>query len=141
MPNDVTKESTRRAWRELGFYCDRNDEAKEWRIVGSVQGLRKFASEVRLYASNPANDRTSEYLHFGPSMNLELGTWHQSEITRDWIAGPLPELLGLAAWIEQCVKANVVGKRIGLRSNFSPLSPYELIMDVRDESFDPGLAD
>ena len=49
------------AWRELGFFCGRNDAAKEWRIVGSVKGLRKFAAEIRKYASNPANDRLSEY--------------------------------------------------------------------------------
>ena len=49
-------------------FCDRNDSTKEWRIVGSVKGSRKFASEIRKYASNPANDRISEYQHFGPSM-------------------------------------------------------------------------
>jgi len=35
----------------------------------------------------------------------------------------------------------VVGKRIALRANFSPMAPYELILDVRDEAFDPALAD
>ena len=138
MPSEAANEATRRAWRELGFFCYRNDAAKEWRIVGSVKGLRKFASEIRMYASNPANDRISEYQHFGPSMNLEVGTWHQAEITDQWIAGPVTELLSLAGLIEQSVKANVVGQRIALRSNFSPMSPYELILDIRDEAFDPG---
>ena len=31
----------------------------------------------------------------------------------------------------------MVGKRIALRSNFSPMAPYELVLDVRDEAFDP----
>ena len=96
MSSEAINESTRRAWRALGFFCDRNDAAKEWRIVGSVKGLRKFASEIRTYASNPAHDRPSEYTHFGPSMNLEVGTWHQTEITEQWIGGPLVELLRLA---------------------------------------------
>ena len=74
MPSEAADEATRRAWRELGFFCCRDKAAKEWRIVGSVKGLRKFASELRKYASNPANDRLSEYQHFGPSMNLEVGT-------------------------------------------------------------------
>lgn len=39
MPSEATNEATRRAWRELGFFCDRNDAAKEWRIVGSVKDL------------------------------------------------------------------------------------------------------
>jgi len=141
MPSDAAKESTRRAWRALGFFCGRNVTAKEWRIVGSVKGLRKFAAEIRKYASNPANDRLSEYTQFGPAMNLEVGTSHQTEITEQWIGGPLVELLRLATLIERSAQDNVVGKRIALRSNFSPLAPYELILDVRDDAFDPALAD
>ena len=53
----MSNETTRQAWRELGFFCGRNDAEKEWRIVGSVKGLRKFAAEIRKYASNQANDQ------------------------------------------------------------------------------------
>lgn len=141
MASDAAKESTRRAWRELGFYCGKNDAAKEWRIVGSVTGLRKFAAEIRAYASNPANDRLSEYAQFGPAMNLEIGTSHQPEITEQWIGGPVADLLRLATFIERSAQPNVVGKSVALRSNFSPMAPYELILDVRDESFDPASAD
>ena len=141
MASEGADEATRRAWRELGFFCGRDKAAKEWRIVGSVKGLRKFAAEIRKYASNPAYDRLSEYTHFGPAMNLEVGTSHQTEITEQWIGGPLVDLLRLATLIEQSAQANVVGKRIALRATFSPMAPYELILDVRDEAFDPGLAD
>ncbi len=141
MPSEATKEATRRAWRKLGFFCGRNDAPKEWRIVGSVKGLSKFAAEVRKYASNPAHDRLSEYTHFGPAMNLEVGTSHQTEITEQWIGGPLVDLLRLATLIEQSAQHNVVGKCIALRSNFSPMAPYELILDVRDDAFDPASAD
>ena len=141
MASESAKESTRKAWRELGFYCGKNDAAKEWRIVGSVTGLRKFAAEIRTYASNPANDRLSEYTQLGPAMNLEIGTSHQTEITEQWIGGPLADLLRLATFIERSVQANVVGKCVNLRSNFSPMAPYELILDVRAESFDPASAD
>ena len=138
MPGEAANDATRRAWRELGFFCGRDSAAKEWRIVGSVKGLRKFASEIRKYASNPAHDRLSEYTHFGPAMNLELGTSHQTEITEQWIGGPLVDLLRLATFIERSAQANVVGKCVALRSNFSPMAPYELILDVRDDAFDPG---
>ena len=141
MSSEATKEATLRAWRELGFFCGRNAAAKEWRIVGSVAGLRKFAAEVRKYASNPAHDRLSEYTQFGPAMNLEVGTSHQTEITEQWIGGPLAELLRLATFIERSAQANVVGTCIALRSNFSPMAPYELILDVRDDAFDPASAD
>ena len=141
MPSEAANEATRRAWRELGFFCGQNAAAKEWRIVGSVKGLRKFAAEIRSYASNPAHDRLSEYTHFGPAMNLEVGTSHQTEITEQWIGGPLADLLRLATLIERSAQDNVVGKRIALRSNFSPMAPYELVLDVRDDAFDPALVD
>ena len=137
----MASEVTRKAWRELGFYCGKNDAAKEWRIVGSVAGLRKFAAEIRAYGSNPANDRLSEYTQFGPAMNLEIGTSHQPEITEQWIGGPVVDLLRLATFIERSAQPNVVGKSVALRSNFSPMAPYELILDVRDDAFDPASAD
>jgi len=71
-------------------------------------------------------------------MNLEVGTWHQTEITEQWIGGPLVELLRLATLIERSAQDNMVGKCIALRSSFSPMSSYELILDVRDEAFDPA---
>ena len=46
MPSEAANEATRRAWRELGFFCGRDAAAKEWRIVGSVKGLRRFAAEI-----------------------------------------------------------------------------------------------
>ena len=141
MPSEAANEATRRAWRELGFFCGRDAAAKEWRIVGSVKGLRMFAAEIRKYASNSAHDRLSEYTQLGPAMNLEVGTSHQTEITEQWIGGPLVDLLRLATLIERSAQANVVGKRIALRANFSPMAPYELILDVRDEAFDPASAD
>jgi hypothetical protein len=141
MSSEAANEATRRAWRELGFFCGRDSAAREWRIVGSVKGLRKFAAEIRQYASNPAHDRLSEYTHFGPAMNLEVGTSHQTEITEQWIGGPLVDLLRLATFIERSAQDNVVGKCVALRSNFSPMAPYELILDVRDDAFDPASAD
>jgi hypothetical protein len=74
-------------------------------------------------------------------MDLEVGTSHQPEITEQWIGGPLVDLLRLATLIEQSAQANVVGKRIALRANFSPIAPYEIILDVREDTFDPASAD
>ncbi len=141
MAIEAAKEHARQVWRELGFFCGKDKTAKEWRIVGSVAGLKKFAAEIRKYASNPVHNRLSEYMHLGPAMNLEIGTHHQPEISDQWIAGPLTDFLHLAALIDQSVRPNMVGKRIALRSNFSPMAPYELILDVRDEAFDPSSAD
>ncbi len=141
MLNEAAKERTRQAWRELGFFCGKDKVAKEWRVVGSVAGLRHFASLIRAYASDPEHDRFMECMDLGPAMNLQIGTWDQTEITDEWIAGALPDLLNLAGLIELNVKANVVGRRIALRSSYSPLAPYDLILDVREDAFDPASAD
>ena len=141
MPTEAAKEHARRAWRELGFFCGRDKVAKEWRIVGSVAGLKKFAAEIQKYASNPLHNRLSEYMHLGPSMNLEICTSHQAEITDQWIGGAVTQLLHLAALIDRSVQPNMVGRQITLRASFSPLAPYELILDVRDDAFDPASAD
>lgn len=141
MATEAAKEQGRRVWRELGFYCGKDKVAKEWRIVGSVKGLKNFAAEIRKYASNPVNSRLAEYMHLGPSMNLEICTARQAEITDQWIGAPAMEFLHLASLIDRSVQLNMVGKLIALRANFSPMAPYELILDVRDDSFDPASAD
>ncbi len=141
MATEAAKENARRVWRELGFYCGKDKTAKEWRIVGSVAGLKKFAAEIRKYASNPANNRLSEYMHIGPSMNLEICTSHQAEITDQWIGAPVMEFMHLASLIDRSVQRNMIGRQVALRSNFSPMAPYELTLDIRDDAFDPATAD
>ncbi len=44
MPSAKINEMTQREWRELGYFYDRDDSAKEWRLIGSKAGLRQFAS-------------------------------------------------------------------------------------------------
>jgi len=43
MPSEATNNATRREWRELGFFYDRDDENKVWRLTGSRAGLLRFA--------------------------------------------------------------------------------------------------
>lgn len=81
MANMSFDESIRREWRELGFFYDRDDAARTWRIVGTAKGLQGFASLISAYASDARNDAPSEHQHFGPYMFLEFGTWHEPAIT------------------------------------------------------------
>lgn len=141
MPSEAVNEITRKEWRELGFFYDRDDDAKEWHLVGSVEGLLKFAKILHDYASNPKNDMLSEHDHFGPYMYLEIGTWSEPVITDHWIAGPLKNLLALSSLIEESIGNAKSGDVIHLRKTFSPTSPYELILGVRDNAFDPVSAD
>ena len=141
MPSAEANEATREEWRDLGLFHDRDDASNSWRIAGTVHGLRKFAGLVRDYASNPRNESLSEHEHFGPYMFLEIGTWSQPEITNHWIAGPLKDLSSLASLIESVADTSPVGERVSLRRLFAAESPYDLIVEVKDDAFDPARED
>lgn len=141
MPSVEANEATRGEWRDLGFFYDRDDASKSWRIAGTVQGLRKFARLVRNYALNPKNESLSEHEHFGPYMSLEIATWSRPEITSHWIAGPRKDLSTLAALIESVADRSPVGERVSLRHFFASESPYDLIVEVQDDAFDPARED
>src|ERR1035437_4077384 len=96
MPSEEVNQSTRREWKALGFFYDKDDVAKKWRIQGSADGLRIFSDLLRKYAEDSRNLVLSEHEHFGPYMYLEIGTWDKAVITDHWIAGPLNELLRLS---------------------------------------------
>lgn len=134
-------EATRAEWRNLGFFYDREDTSRTWRIVGSVTGIRKFARKVREYALNPRNETLSEHQHFGPYMYLEIGTALRPEITDHWIAGPLQSLADLATLIDQAAERAQIGDSISLRQAFAPESTYDLVIEVRHEAFDPARED
>jgi hypothetical protein len=141
VPSTKINEATQREWRELGFFYDRDNSTKEWRITGSKDNLRHFVKILRDYVGDARNEVISEHEHYGPYMYLEIGTWTSPEITDHWIAGPLNRLLELAKVVELRIEKANVGDEIKLRDAFSPTSPYELVLEVKDESFDPALAD
>jgi hypothetical protein len=141
MPSEKTNEHTRREWRELGFYYDRDDDQKAWRIVGALDGLQKFSRAVRTYATNLKNAAPSKHDHFGPYMYLTIGTWPEEVITDGWIAGPLERLAKLADDIDEVIATARVGDQIPVGAKFAPNSSYDLILELRDDSFDPAKAD
>lgn len=85
-------EMTQREWREFGFFYDSDDDAKEWRLVGTKAGLRQFAHAMQKYAAKPSNDLISAHEHFGAYSYLALGTWATSEISDHWLAGSLKDI-------------------------------------------------
>ncbi len=141
MPSEATNKATRREWRQLGFYYDRDDETKTWRVIGSKTGLALFADAISRFASNPKNSGVSEHDHLGPYMYLEIGSWPHPEITDHWIAGPLDRLYELSIRIRERLVQAVPYQIIALRSGYSPGSPYELLLEVREEEFDPATED
>ena len=141
MPSEKTNTVTRQEWRDLGFFYDRDDDAKEWRIAGSKSGLGKLAAAISKFALDPRNHKKSEHDHLGPYMYLEIGCWPEPQITGHWIAGPLSLLEDLAISIREKVAAAHEGSVILLRDSFAPGSPYELRIEVKAEAFDPARAD
>ena len=141
MPSEAVNKKTRQEWRQLGYFYDRGDDVKEWRIVGSVAGLRKFARLVQIYASDPRSIQMSEHDHFGPYGYLTVGTWNVPLIDKHWIAGPLSDLLRLCVLVNERIVAARVGETLKFREAYAPASPYELVLEVRDDAFDPASAD
>lgn|ERR1700690_196172 len=141
MPSQATNDATHREWRELGFYYDRDDAAKTWTLVGSRSGLLRFRDLLLAYAANESNDKESEHRHYGPYMYLEIMTWHEASFDDHAIRGPLPELNRLANLIENKIGAAKAGATITIRSEYSANSPYALVLEVRDDNFDPAEAD
>ena len=136
-----TNEATQREWRQLVFFYTLDGAAREWRLVGSREGLQNFVRLLRHYGSNPKNAGLSEHEHYGPYSYLEIGTWTEPQITDHWIAGPLDSLLALSSTIEKQIATALVGDSIQLRSTFAPDSVYELALEFREADFDPARAD
>jgi hypothetical protein len=80
-------ETTRREWRELGYFYFLDDEAKEWRLTGSKEGLMGFAASLEAYAFDPTFTGKSEHEHFGPHMYLKVMTWPEAGIDGQSIHG------------------------------------------------------
>ncbi len=141
MASEAVNAATRREWRELGFFYDRDDKNKEWRIRGSRRGLLKFAQILLEYSENPRREMLSEHDHLGPYMYLKIGTWNDRVINDHWIAGTLVDLDRLSVLVSTEVSRAAKGHVLRLRNAYAPTSPYDLVLEVCDDEFDPAAAD
>jgi hypothetical protein len=141
VPTEETNKATREEWRELGFFYDRDDPSKEWRVRGSRSGLLAFASILSNYSRNPRSHELSEHDHFGPYMYLTIGTWRRPEITDYWICGSPEDLSRLSQLVQDKVAKAHVGDVLSFRKLYAPDSAYELILELSDDQFDPAVAD
>src|SRR3954466_13369192 len=141
MPSDATNQSTRREWRELGFFYDRDDQAKLWQLTGSRAGLLRFRDVLRSYAADPQNQLQSEHEHYGPYGYLEVMTWPEAGFDDHAIRGSLADIARLATIVEKKLAAALPGSTIRIREEFAANSPYELILEVKEDEFDPASAD
>jgi hypothetical protein len=83
----------------------------------------------------------SEHEHYGPYMYLEVMRWPEAAFDEHAIRGSLADLARLARIIESKVVVALPGSSVTIREEFAPDSPYSLVLDVREDGFDPASAD
>ena len=141
MPSDATNRAIRREWRELGFFYDRDDQAKVWKLTGSRAGLLRFRDILLSYAANARNATRSEHEHYGPYSYLEIMTWPEAGFDAHAIRGPVSDLARLATLIEAKLETARPGSTVRIQEEFATDSPYALVLDLREDEFDPAAAD
>ena len=141
MASEATNQTTRKEWRELGFFYDRDDNAKQWRLVGSRSGLLRFRDLLLRYASDPKNSGDSEHEHCGPYMYLEVMTCSDAGFDSHAIRGTLNDLMRLADLIEIKLSIASPGSIVSIQQEYAQASEYSLVLEVRNEGFDPASAD
>jgi hypothetical protein len=139
--DDRMKEETRSEWRELGFFYDRDESSKEWLLVGSRAGLLRFAALLHAYVADSRNEMKSEHEHYGPYMYLEVMTWPDAGIDGHSIHGSLKDLGRLAALVEERLSGLTPGRSVRIREEFASTAEYTLVMELRDDGFDPASVD
>jgi len=141
MPSDAANQNTRDDWRELGFFYNRDDQDKVWTLTGSRAGLLRFRDALLAYVDDPRNALESEHDHYGPYGYLEVMTWSEAGFDDHAIRGPLGDLTKLAGIIENKIAEAQPGSAVRIREEFAKDSPYGLLLDVREDGFDPASAD
>ncbi len=141
MPSDVTNEMTKQDWRELGFFYDCDDQRKVWTLTGSRTGLLRFRDALLSYVADPRKAQKSEHEHYGPYMYLVVMTWPEAGIDGSAIFGSLADLARLAKLVEAKLVTAQPGSSFVIREEFAADSAYALVLELREEGFDPATAD
>lgn len=138
---EMTEEQIKHKWRELGFFCELDDQKKVWTLTGSRAGLLYFPDILLGYVADPQNASDGANKHYGPYGSLEVMTWPDAGFDSQAIRGSLMALTHLAELIEAKLASAEPGSPILIREEFAPDSRYTLLLDVRADGFDPASAD
>ncbi len=140
-PSEKTNAATRKEWRELGSYYKTDDEQKQWRFVGSRNGLLRLPSLLDQYVSDPRNVAKSEHEHYGPYMYLKIMTWSEPDIVKGSIHGKLEDLSRLAVLLRSKLQGQEPGSEVVVGSEYSPDVKYSLLFEIMQDDFDPASVD
>jgi hypothetical protein len=139
--HDLSNEDIKRGWRELGFFCELDDEKKVWTLTGSRAGLLHFPDLLRGFIIDPKNGKDGAQEHYGPYGSLDVMTWPDAGMDGNAIRGSLTELDRLANLVETHLAVAEPGTPIRIREEYAPGSRYALLLDVRADGFDPSSTD
>jgi hypothetical protein len=141
VPSDATNRATKRVWRELGFFYDRDDKTKVWRLIGSRAGLLRFRDALLSYVADSRNQMKSGHEHYGPYAYLEVMTWPEAGFDDHAIPRHADGFYSTSENVESKLAAARPGSSVLIREEFAPDSPYALVLDLREDGFDPAAAD
>jgi hypothetical protein len=140
-PSRATNAATAREWRKLGFFYEKDEAQRAWRLIGSRSGLFGFARLLRDYSANPHLAGISEHEHYGPYFYLKVITWQEPLITRHDIRGTQPDIGRLADLIEDRLRSSAAGQTFTIDTDYSPGNEFHLHFELREENFDAAAAD
>jgi len=137
----LTEDQIKQKWRELGFFCELDDQKRTWVLTGSRRGLLYFPDLLLGYTNDHTNAADGTKKHFGPYGSLEIMTYPEPGFDSHAIRGSLQQLAHLAELVETRLATAEPGETIRIREEYAPKSPYALVLDVRADGFDPSSTD
>ena len=138
---DKLRKITIEEWRQLGYYYNKDDVAKQWILTASPCGLGNFVNQLRTYAADPTSAIDGEHDHWGPYMYLKVLTWPTPGMDANAIHGRPEALEKLAAIVNGKLFDENIGKVVTIREEYSADCEYALVLRIRDYGTDPSRED
>jgi len=140
-PEQISDDRIKQGWRELGFFCELDEQKRVWTLTGSRRGLLYFSDLLLGFVNDPQNATDGSRKHYGPYGSLEVVTWSNAGFDGHGIRGSLTDLTRLAELVETKLISAEPGESISIREEYAPESPFSLRLDVRADGFDPASTD
>lgn len=74
-------------------------------------------------------------------MYLKVMTWQEAGFDKNAIRGTLADLSRLAGLVDTKLAQAQPGSVVRIQDEFTAGNPYALVLEVREDSFDPATAD
>ena len=129
---------TANEWDLLGFYYEYEQDLKQWRFLGSKEGLLILTKIITAYGSKLSNQGLSEHIHIGPYSYLKIMTWNEAIVTDNYIGGTIDDLMRLSKLIIGHLSSAFVGSVFKILSEYSEKSSVSLLFIIMADSFRPS---